>query len=263
MTAITASQFMDPPRIAIADDRWLRVSIRFDDSCKNGHNTFSITGEAGDIKDGRHCPPDSFGCLHDDIAQTKYAPLIKWHLVSTDGPMHYIANTTHLASNRDCWGRAAGEPSATRRVVVFGDNPITHSPGSNNEFVKWLAENGQDTGSGVYDFEVIQLDSDKPETFSPKFTFGGFGDKWHTGPFDTYDQAHDFLFALQNCDPHFETEVLTVSSGKAPELDAARNTAIWPDATQEQLTDPVALAEHWLAIRPEFRTAIESLGFTW
>jgi len=40
---------------------------------------------------------EACGCLHDEIRQhfPELAHLIKWHLVSTDGPLHYIANTLY------------------------------------------------------------------------------------------------------------------------------------------------------------------------
>jgi len=83
----------------------MTVQLRFDDQCGNGHNTFAITA---DIR-GRHI--DMGGCLHDEIREhfPELAHLIRWHLVSTDGPMHYIANTTYLASDRDHWGLKVGE----------------------------------------------------------------------------------------------------------------------------------------------------------
>jgi hypothetical protein len=38
--------------------------------------------------------------MHEELAVVfpELAHLTKWHLVSTDGPMHYIANTTYHAS---------------------------------------------------------------------------------------------------------------------------------------------------------------------
>jgi hypothetical protein len=38
-------------------------------------------------------------CLHDEIAKAfpELAKYIKWHLCSTDGPMHYVANTVFHA----------------------------------------------------------------------------------------------------------------------------------------------------------------------
>lgn len=71
-----------------------RAVLRFDDDCGNGHNTFSITMDSL----AQHAGAFG-GCMHDEIAQVfpEYAHLIKWHLMSTDGPMHYIANTLYHA----------------------------------------------------------------------------------------------------------------------------------------------------------------------
>ena len=69
----------------------IKAMVRFDDRCGNGHNTFSITGELGRL--GKQ--PDTCGCIHEEISKhfPELVPYIKYHLVSTDGPMHYIANT--------------------------------------------------------------------------------------------------------------------------------------------------------------------------
>ena len=81
----------------------LIATVRYDDQCRNGHNTFAITGELydraqripGEAKtkhsSGKTLWLGSCGCLHDDIAKhiPELAPYIKWHLVSSDGPMHY------------------------------------------------------------------------------------------------------------------------------------------------------------------------------
>jgi len=51
--------------------------------------------------------------------------------------------------------------------------------------------------------------------------------------------------------------------GKEPDLDAARQSAIWPDATLEQLRDRVQLGEHLLKLMVEFQQAVEELGFVY
>lgn len=90
-------------RIIEQEKEWnipsLKAVVRFDDRCGNGHNTFSITGTEYDttkeefgIKRGRLL---ASGCLHELIAKAfpGLAPLSKWHRCSTNGPLHYIANT--------------------------------------------------------------------------------------------------------------------------------------------------------------------------
>jgi hypothetical protein len=79
----------------IADGSLVKAEVHFDDRCGNGHNTFSITGE---MRNSRYGGATS-GCIHKEISEAfpELAPFIKWHLCSTDGPLHYIANTVYFA----------------------------------------------------------------------------------------------------------------------------------------------------------------------
>jgi hypothetical protein len=106
----------------------IKAEVRYDDECGNGHNTFAITA---DIYIPGRRDIEAGGCLHDEIAQhfPDLAPYIKWHLCSSDGPMHYIQNTIFLASDRDCWGRLKGEPYNFVTHIHFGQNPIKHKFG--------------------------------------------------------------------------------------------------------------------------------------
>jgi hypothetical protein len=75
----------------------IKSEVRHDDQCGNGQNSFSVTAKI-QRKDGRGAWKDhAGGCCHKEIAKhfPELAPLIKWHLTSTDGPMHYIANTVY------------------------------------------------------------------------------------------------------------------------------------------------------------------------
>lgn len=77
----------------------ITATARYDDRCRNGHNTFSLTAEIWKARNGKRVGNDceSCGCLHDDIAKHfgELKPYIKWHLVSSDEPMHYLANTLY------------------------------------------------------------------------------------------------------------------------------------------------------------------------
>jgi len=90
-----------------------KVVIRYDDRCRNGFNTFSITVDSWARNAGAFG-----GCFHDAIRETfpEYAELIKWHLVSTDGPLHYIANTVYHAKQ--------GELDLARDSAVAPDATI-------------------------------------------------------------------------------------------------------------------------------------------
>ncbi|MDD5540949.1 MAG: hypothetical protein PHG61_09690 [Candidatus Marinimicrobia bacterium] len=86
----------------------LVVNVRYDDRCGNGHNTFAITADLFDrchrnrepsteLSTGKRRWLGSWGCLHGKIKKVypEMAKYIKWHSVSSDGPMYYIENTMY------------------------------------------------------------------------------------------------------------------------------------------------------------------------
>ncbi len=112
----------------------LIAEVRYDDDCGNGHNTFAITGER--YEKHRHSGEPSTkhnsgatlwlcscGCLHDDIAERfpELATLIKWHLCSSDGPMHYVANSQYWAGQS---GYCNGGPNDPPNLEHFRSTAI-------------------------------------------------------------------------------------------------------------------------------------------
>lgn len=200
----------------------IAVTIRHDDQCKNGNESFSITGEivARSGKDRWIAG----GCLHDDIARyfPELAGLIKWHLCFTDGPLHYVANTVYQAGDRDHNGLRAGEVRQIRNgktgkpcwrlAATLNGEPISNHEASS------MTHNG-----------------DAPPDAVPVFTWA----PWNR-----------------------------IGEGKARNLKAARESAIWPEATDAELcADPaelIAMLEARLpALIAEFRQMIEGIGFIW
>jgi hypothetical protein len=246
----------------------ITANVRYDDDCGNGHNSFSITGDVDRQNEAGHWYNDSGGCIHDEIAKhfPELRPFIKWHLCSSNGPMHYTANTLYLAGDKDHHGKREGEALRTELHIEFDANPIKHK--MKRGFTKWLktaVDQATRGVSGPYDFEIIQIDHDhKPGDykFNPKFTFGGFASKWHECPFDTEDEAINFLHALQHCSPRFINVITDRSEGKEPDLEAARSTAIWPNATLEQLQSKEQLDNRLAGLLTEFRADVEGMGFT-
>ncbi len=80
----------------------ITVTVRFDDRCGNGHNTFSITSAITTPASRARRDIEAGGCLHDEAAEhfPELAPLIQWHLCSTDGPLHYVENTMYWLGRR-------------------------------------------------------------------------------------------------------------------------------------------------------------------
>jgi hypothetical protein len=101
-------------------DQAIRFTARFDDSCHNGAETFAMTcallGPVLRTRFSWRRPDIGGGADHDAIAAAfpEVRGLLRWHLCSTDGPMHYIANTLYLAGDRDCYGLRAGE---SRQII--------------------------------------------------------------------------------------------------------------------------------------------------
>lgn len=181
----------------------LYVNIRFDDECQNGYQSFSITGRGKDF-----C-----GCIHDKIAERfpELSPFIKWHLMSTDGPLHYIANTLYHASDRDCNGLREGE---TRQIRNGKTGRLC-----------WILET---------EAPPKYVDSDtEPPASAAKYV------PWYK-----------------------------VGEGKERDFKAARSSAIWPEATDEQLSLSREQLEGLLKARlpgliAEFRADMERIGFLW
>lgn len=206
---------------ALGKNEKIIVRLGFDDECRNGHHTFSITGE---LRDTRYSGDRGYitgGCIHDRIAKhvPELSPLIKWHLCSTDGPMHYIANTVYQAGDRDCYGLRKGE---SRQVV----NGRTKLP-------CWRLEySGGDPSHKVRDI----FDGHEPPDSVPLL-------KW-------VPLTHD-------------------GEGKERDLDAARSCAVWPDATDDQLTQEpddlrAALSARLPGLIADFRhTMVDLCGFEW
>lgn len=194
----------------------MHVNIRFDDECKNGHQSFSITADVYTTESRRRRDTAAGGCMHEEIIKRfpKLAPLVKWHLMSTDGPMHYVANTCYHAGDRDCNGLTKGESRQIR-------NGRTGLP-------CWTLET---TPAGLP--RNVDAEECPTETATVKYV------PW-----------------------------CRIGEGKERDLQAARESAVWPDATDAQLSLPraeleVLLAERLPGLVAEFRADMERVGFLW
>ena len=187
----------------------LIAKVRYDEECGNGYNTFSITGEIWRANNGQPIGRDceSCGCIHEDIAKRlpELAPYIKWHLTSSDGPMHYIDNTVYHAQSYGPW-------------------------------YAWV---------------------------------------YYTGPQDPLgiENVRERLLGYERADKARKVEgqpgyrvVWDERTAKEANLDHARSSAVWPEATDEELLAP-GLEERLQARLPrlmeEFRAAVEALGFVY
>jgi hypothetical protein len=247
----------------------MTVKLSFQDNPRNGYNTFHATAEVITAESRRCNDIAAGGAMHDEIRAIfpELSHLLKWHGVSTDGPCHYLANTIYLAGDRDHNGLKAGDPWAFNDCVQFGCNPVKHVLRS-RRFAEFLQNCVSLNGGNRFDLEVIRYDHKDRETYGPKFTYGGYANAWHECPFNTEQEALEFLYALQNCSPKFVRVPTILSKGKQRDLDGARRAAVWPDATDDDLmAEPaslkVALMARLPALLEEFKHDILAAGFLW
>jgi hypothetical protein len=241
----------------------MRIEIRYDDCCSNGHNSFAITGEIQE-KRGNRFVDFTGSCIHDQIAKfyPKYKHLIKWHLMTSDMPMHYIANACYHASNRDHNGRLKGEPSSFDYYLKFENFPLTFK--LNREFKNYLEEH--DYQDAFRDLAIVEAryNGSGNYNFKPKYSFINHTDDWYKALFDTEAEALEMLEALNSHKWQIIKKPAAFSEGKERDLEAARSCAIWPEATDEQLKSDnlkELLLARLPALRLAFKSDIESLGF--
>lgn len=258
------------PAPSWGDGATMRVNIRFDDEYRNGHNTFFITCDVRGPR-GRDI---GGGAAHDDIARIfpELGHLIPWHLCSTDGPMYYAANTVYLAGDRDHYGRRAGEPSTVVEVIQFASVPMRYRLERGlGPFLREVRGYDRDGQEAALEVLAVAHEARFGESyrFAPKYQFAGQKPlKWHECPFDTEEEAARFADSFINHSPAIYAMATAWSEGKARDLDAARRVAIWPDATDEELsaepeTLKAALAARLPALIAAFRADMKAAGLFW
>lgn len=242
-------------------------NIRYDDSCGNGHNSFAITG---DMYSHPTSTQDRFfecgGCIHDEIS--KHFPelkhLIKWHLMSSDEPMHYIANTLFHARNKTHMDKEIGEAVSFETKLKFENMPFTFKEQSQG-FWNYLNEVGDFKNIEV---EAVEYDDKGSYKYSDHYSLTGFikenePKKWYKAPFKTKEEANEFLNALQ-CNKYEFVKIPTKwCEAVTPNLEHARSTAIWEDATLEQLQNEELLKARLPQLLNDFIADIEAIGFVY
>ena len=180
-----------PARSMTIDGQPCKVSatVRYNDDCSNGHNTLSVTGLVK-WDDGS----ESFGCCHEEIAAAfpELIPAIEFHLCSSDGPLHYVANTTYHA----------------KRI-----------PEKQNKWYFYLE------GKLI---KIVGLE--ERNAMRSKY---GLNAKFEDVP-----------------NP----------MAKEPDFDAARRTAIWPDAEEWQLTSETELLKRLPQLLERLKSVVKGLG---
>lgn len=287
----------------------LKISIKWNDSCKNGHNTFGVTATLYEHHNGR-MREVAGGMLQEEIAlrAPELAYALPYHLVSADGPMYYFVNTTFLAGTRDCWGYEAGEPRHSKNVKLWRLAEVPYATSASEhppepyvvEFEPVLSQ------GKTRDFAAVRRILDWPDASieamslpEPELRARILEARPAASPLDVTnalyyasDKADGFAKGEQARNAQGELKWKATKSpftyvaapvrpaplvlqygpvlgeGKVRELELARKAAHWPDATDEQLCLPTEQLEKLLAARlpafmTEFKTVVESFGFTY
>ena len=235
-------------------------TVRYDDECGNGHNSFSITAT---IYSDEYSSGNRYfvtgGCIHEEIE--KHFPelkhLVKWHLTDSDGPMHYVANATYHARIREDMDIPLDVPTRFEEKLKFDSIPFTFKE-FKRDFFKEL-EKGVDWNN-----EIITVHSHPrdPETYSDNYSFSFLKtENWYDCPFSIKQNAEEFLEAFNNFKYAIISTPIEWNKAVEPNLEAARSCAVWPDATLEQLQDEKLLMQRLPDLMKEFKKDIEALGF--
>lgn len=244
----------------------LWVHVRYDDNCGNGHNTFAITGTVKAPRPKGHRGHwnnnVSGGCLHEEIARVfpELAPLIKWHLTSSDGPTHYVANTLYHASDSQTPGKAVGTPTQFEERVHFAGFPMTFK--ASKALREWMKTNPDVSALEPVPVPYVKRQGETYD-FKPKYTLTGLPvEKWHESPFDDERSAWEWIAAM-GCGWQFIQTPTVWIQAKERDLDSARSSAVWPEATNEELcqdaeTLKAALLARLPALMEEFQKAMTS-----
>ena len=136
--------------------------------------------------------------------------------MSSDEPMHYIANTIYHASDKDCWGLKKGEKRQIKKGGLIPCWKLVN-------IIDGVEHDARVDGIPQYlDAEI----KPKPITGSLQYV------AWYK-----------------------------TGEGKETNIEAARNCAIWEDASIEDLQNEQKLRERLPQLRENFKKDIESIGF--
>ena len=149
-----STKIVGPVRYA-EDGRQYRITAAYgmDEqfAARNGQAPhFSLTCSV-ERRAGPHWVHEGGGCAHDRIARffPDLGPSVaRWHLVSTEGPLHYVANARYWwekMNGTSTWPAEPGDPDpaeAFRHTVVFGVLADDAMPPSSEPWERveaWLA----------------------------------------------------------------------------------------------------------------------------
>lgn len=216
-----------------AADYCAELCAQWDDTHWNGSNAFHLIKRV--LLAGSHRESERVGWS--DVPQRiltdvppEFLKLEKWNGCHPEGPWYYIENTLYQASDRDCHGLRKGEQK--------------------------LIRNGS-TGAPCWEL-VAQVE---PGILYPSERYAG------AEVFPVADLVKVADGAQPPPIPSLDWRLkYRIGEGKERDFAAARRSAIWPEATDEELiSDDLEqrLKDRLPALLSEFRADLERIGLTW
>ncbi len=230
---------------------------------------FSITGdtwELGKPAIERYSMGSGALTLGEYVPELAY--LDQYHLMSTEQPMHYVANSVYHASAKDCHGLLKGEKQYKDEFVLkFEGFPFSFKAKSAG-FDACLK---QTTHWKAWKVQAVEHPPEKNSSYkySPNYTFiNSVGElitsEWYKCDFRDEDEAQEMFTALQTLKWSYKAVpvLYRVGEGKEPDLDAARRSACWPDAQLEDFTIE-KLEARLPKLMKQFKKDLKKAGIDW
>ena len=248
-------------------EAYLVATVRYDDNLDTGENSFAITGEIYSDAIGRSNRYFlAGGCLHEVIAEhlPELRHLIKWHGSYSNRIWQYPDTVLFHAKDRTHEGKEIGEAVRWETRLKFDKYPFTFKENAKG-FWDFL-DNIKDFNTlAIVEVEHKDKGKEHEYQFNDNYSFEGLElhkrHEWSNAPFHNLRDAEEFLAALRDSPFSYVKTPTVWCEAIEPNLKAAQDTALWPDATLEQLQDKELLMSRLPQLLEEMRKDIEDFGF--
>ena len=245
----------------LVDGNLLIVAVSYDNQMGKVNNEFSITGEYYEGKYRKDSTLLECGCIHSTIEKfmPELAHSIKFHLMSSEQPIYYFSSTLSYSSDVSHKGKEVGEALSWCEFLELKHSKILFDMPKSIEL-----SNHYKSGMELDKLQVftVHLKDDSDYEHEPNYYVSDVDLQlgWHYCKFYNKFAAQRFCDLLKG---GYSIVKIPETFCKAvePDLEAARESAIWDNATLAQLQSKEALEAHLLDLRESFYLMVTSEPF--